>query len=52
MYNSEEIFKEKAEFNKWLKELTKEEKELIIDMLDVAYNEGFSSGIEDCNDRE
>lgn len=49
MYISEEVFKEKAEFNKWLKELTKEEKDLIIDMLDEAYNEGASDAIQECN---
>lgn len=42
--SNEEIFASKAEFNKWLNELTETEKELIIEMLNEARNEGFMEG--------
>lgn len=34
--SNKEIFESMAEFNKWLKELTDSEKELIIEMLDLG----------------
>ena len=37
---NEEIFESKAYFNKWLKELTKDEELLIIDMLEEAREDG------------
>lgn len=40
MFNAEELFKEKSEFNKWLKELTESEKSLIIEMINIAQNSG------------
>lgn len=43
---NEQIFESKAEFNKWLKELTESEKKLIIDMLNKARSEGFKEGRE------
>lgn len=44
--SNEEIFKSKAEFNKWLKELTENERLLIIEMLNEARREGFTEGYE------
>ena len=40
-----EIFKAKAEFNKWLNELTETEKLLIMEMLDEARQIGYDKGI-------
>ena len=42
----EEIFKSKTEFNKWLKELTENERLLIIEMLNEARHKGFTEGYE------
>lgn len=44
--SNEEIFTSKASFNKWLNELTKDEKDLIISMLSEARYEGFGEGVE------
>lgn len=44
--SNEQIFESKAEFNKWLKELTASERELIIEMLNEARHEGFTEGHE------
>lgn len=42
-----EIFKTKAEFNKWLNELTETEKLLIMEMLDEARELGYDKAIDD-----
>jgi len=44
--SNEEIFVNKAEFNKWLKELSQTEKKIIIEMLNEARHEGFAEGHE------
>ena len=44
--SNEEIFASKAYFNKWLKELTEHEKQLVIEMLNEARHEGFTEGHE------
>jgi len=36
MTKAEEIFNIKAEYNKWLKELTDDEKELVLEMINEA----------------
>lgn len=44
MTKAEEIFNVKAEYNKWLKELTYDEKDLVIEMINEAFrqcNVGF-----------
>lgn len=41
---NQDIFESKKYFNKWLKELTKSELELIIEMLDEAREEGYRDG--------
>jgi hypothetical protein len=41
----EEIYASKAYFNKWLKELTESEKELVLEMLNEARYEGFREGL-------
>jgi len=50
MKTSMEWFNEKAEFNKWLKELTENERELllflIVDVQSEAYNEGVKDAAE------
>ena len=43
-----EIFDTKAEFNKWLKELTPSEVKLILDMLEEAKEEGLIEGYDNC----
>lgn len=42
-----EIFKAKQEFNKWLKELTENEKLLIMEMMDEARELGYDKGFKD-----
>ena len=44
MTKAEEIFNIKAEYNKWLKELTDDEKELILEMINEAFRQCNVSG--------
>lgn len=39
MTKAEEIFNAKAEYNKWLKELTNDEKELVLEMINEALHQ-------------
>jgi hypothetical protein len=43
MTKAEEIFNIKAEYNKWLKELTDDEKELILEMINEALRQQLVS---------
>lgn len=46
---NQEIFDFKKEFNKWLKELTESELQLIIEMLDNAKKQGYEEGQSDAH---
>ena len=46
---NQEIFEAKKEFNKWLKELTESELNLIIEMLNEAIEEGYKEGNSDAH---
>ena len=44
MTKAEEIFNIKAEYNKWLKELTDDEKELVLEMINEAFRQPLVIG--------
>ncbi len=46
---NQEIFEVKKAFNKWLKELTESELQLVIDMLDEAREQGYKDGQNDAH---
>ena len=46
---NQEIFEAKKGFNKWLKELTESELQLVIDMLDEAREQGYKDGQDDAH---
>jgi len=46
---NQEIFDFKKEFNKWLKELTESELQLIIEMLDNVRKQGYEEGQSDAH---
>ena len=41
---NQEIFESKKDYNKWLKKLTKEELNMLIEMMDEARNDGYNEG--------
>ena len=43
MKEAEKIFSDKAEFNKWLLELTESEKTLVVEMINEALWQGYNS---------
>lgn len=45
MTKAEQIFNSKAEYNKWLKELTDNEKELVLEMINEALNDEKTSNL-------
>ena len=44
---NKELFNTQAEFNKWLKELTEDEKNLVITLMDEARELGYDKGVND-----
>ena len=50
MTKAEEIFNTKAYYNKWLKELTYDEKDLVLEMINEAQEDAYNQALEDsCN---
>jgi hypothetical protein len=44
--NSLKFFNDFARFNDWLNDLTEEEKTVILQMLEEAYDEGYREGLD------
>ena len=46
MTKAEEIFNVKAYYNKWLKELTHDEKDLVLEMISEAHKDAYNHAID------